>query len=72
MRMNAAKLIRDFGYAPVFGLPVLENEVSSDGIPPWISEHNRQSLKFSISNYSQDSSITSLLINHPKLLLRKK
>ena len=58
MRMNAAKLIRDFGYAPVFGLPVLENEVSSDGIPPWISEHNRQSLKFSISNYSQDSSIT--------------
>ena len=68
MWLKAGKQLKDLGFGHVFGPSQKEHTV----IPPWITQFNQQSLAFSIKNFTEEENVTSLLINHPKLLLRKK
>lgn len=68
MWLKAGIQLKDLGFGHVFG----PSQKEHTEIPPWITQFNQQSLAHSIKNLKEEENVTSLLINHPKLLLRKK
>ena len=78
MNYHAPNLLKNFGYSPLFAtlsnttdMSLIDQPVEAV-IPNFIKEFNEVSLKFSQKNLFENDKVTSLLINHPKLLLRKK
>lgn len=62
--MAASDLLSKLGYAHLMNLETDQ--------PSWVEDFNNRSLAQSIKNQYESQSVTSMLINHPKLLLRKK
>jgi len=63
-------LLKNFGYADIFDTKIENGGYNPDA--PWIKEFNARNLKLSITNLYTSNEVTSIMINFPQLLLRKK
>jgi hypothetical protein len=76
MNTIAGPLLKLLGYGHLFNLTGEQTAEQSAAqlmvLPEWIKKHNEEALVKSMKAQNENVNVTSMLINHPKLLLRRK
>ena len=76
MNTIAGPLLKLLGYGHLFNLTGEQTAEQSAAqlmvLPEWIKKHNEEALVKSMKALNENVNVTSMLINHPKLLLRRK
>lgn len=76
MNTIAGPLLKLLGYGHLFNLTGEQTAEQSAAqlmvLPDWIKKHNEEALVKSMKAQNENVNVTSMLINHPKLLLRRK